>query len=83
MNAETSLLKKEYSESQKSLHKLLLFYFAFCHFRATPTAYGGSQAKGQIGAVATGYSHSHSHSNMRSQPHLQPTPHSSQQHQDP
>ena len=51
-----------------------LFYF-FCLFifsRATPPAYGGSQARGQIGAVAAGLRQSHS--NARSEPHLQPTP---------
>ena len=35
-------------------------------------AHGGSQARGQIGAVAAGLYHSHS--NARSEPHLQPTP---------
>ena len=30
-------------------------------FRAAPTAYGGSQARGRIGAVAAGLHHSHSH----------------------
>ena len=40
----------------------------FCLFRAaTPALYGGSQAKGQIGAVATALCHSHS--NVRSKPH--------------
>ena len=31
------------------------FFFFFCHFvfGATPVAYGGSQARGPIGAVAT------------------------------
>ena len=33
-------------------------------FRATPEAYGNSQARGQFGAVAA------SHSNPRSEPHL-------------
>ena len=37
-----------------------------------PAAYGGSQAKGLIRAVATGLRQSHS--NMGSEPHLQPTP---------
>ena len=37
-----------------------------------PAAYGGSQARGQIGAAAT--SLHHSHSNARSELHLQPTP---------
>ena len=47
------------------------FFFFPCLFRATPTAYGGSQTRGPIGAVATGLHHSHS--NVGSKPHLQPT----------
>ena len=46
--------------------------FVFLSFRATPTAYGGSQATGLIGAVASRLHHSHG--NARSEPHLQPTP---------
>ena len=38
-----------------------------------PAAYGGSQARGRIGAVAAGLRQSHS-SNTRSEPSLQPTP---------
>ena len=41
-------------------------------FRATPAAYGSSQAKGQTGASAAGLHHSHS--NTRSRPCLRPTP---------
>ena len=41
-------------------------------FRATPMAYGGSQARGQIGAVAARLHHSYSHSG--SELSLQPTP---------
>ena len=39
---------------------------------AAPTAYGSSQAGGQIGAAAAGSCHSHS--NVGPEPHLQPTP---------
>ena len=39
-----------------------------------PTAYGGSQARGWIGAIAAGLRHSHSHSNLGSKPYLQTTP---------
>ena len=39
---------------------------------AAPAAYGGSQARGRIGAVAAGLCQSHS--NEGSEPHLQPTP---------
>uniref|UniRef100_A0A8D1EMA3 ABC transporter domain-containing protein n=1 Tax=Sus scrofa TaxID=9823 RepID=A0A8D1EMA3_PIG len=46
-------------------------FFFFCLFRAIPMAYGGPQARGQIGAVASGLCHSHS--NAGSEPHLQLT----------
>ena len=39
---------------------------------AAPEAYGGSQARGRIGAVVTGLRQSHS--NAESEPRLQPTP---------
>ena len=44
------------------LHSLSLFFFflSFCLFRATPAAYGAygaSQARGPIGAVADGLHH--------------------------
>ena len=39
---------------------------------AAPAAYGGSQARGRIGAGATGLHQSHS--NVGSEPRLQPTP---------
>ena len=45
-----------------------------CLFRAIPVACGGSQARGLIGAVASGLCHSYSNSNARSKPRLQPTP---------
>ena len=48
----------------------LNYFFFFCPFRATPTAYGGSQARGPVGAVAA--SLRHSHSNAGSKPCLQP-----------
>ena len=56
------------------LHSALshLFVCAFVLFRATPVAYGNSQAKVQIGATA-GLRHSHSHSNVISEARLQPT----------
>ena len=49
----------------------ILFFFS-CLFRATAMAYGGSQARGLIRAVAAGLNHSHN--NARSKPHLRPTP---------
>ena len=36
------------------------FFFFFCLFRVTPAAYGGSQARGQIGVAAASLCHSHS-----------------------
>ena len=50
----------------------LFLFFLFAFSRATPAAYGGSQTRGLIGAVATGLDHSHS--NAGSEPCLQPTP---------
>ena len=49
-----------------------LFFLSFVLFRAAPAACGGSQARGLIGAVATGLRQSRS--NTRSEPHLRPTP---------
>ena len=50
----------------------LLLSFFLLLFRAAFAAYGGSQARGQIGATAAGLHHSHS--NARSELHLRPTP---------
>ena len=47
---------------------ICLFFF----FRATPMAYGVSQARHRIRTVATGLRHSHS--TTRYEPRLQPTP---------
>ena len=47
-------------------------FFVFYLFRATPAASGGSQARGRIGAVADGLSHSHS--NAGSEPRLRRAP---------
>ena len=63
---------------------MLHFFLFFCLFClvvvvvvvaiswAAPAAYGGSKARGPIGAVAT--SLHHSHSNVGSEPCLQPAP---------
>ena len=44
------------------------FFFFFVFSRAGPVAYGDSQARGLIRAVAAGLCQSHSH--MGSEPHL-------------
>jgi len=49
-----------------------LFFLSFVIFRATPLAYGGSQARDLIRAVAAGLHHSHS--NARSERRLRPIP---------
>ena len=51
---------------------------SFYLFRATPTAYGDSQARDQIEAVVT--SLYHSHSNARSEPQVCELHHNLQQH---
>ena len=48
------------------------FFGLFAFSRAALVAYGGSQARGRIGAVTAGLRQSHS--NVGSEPHLQPTP---------
>ena len=60
----------KFRNQRPALPPFLCFFFAFS--RATPLAYGGSQARGLIGAVAAGLCHSHS--NMGSEPRLRPTP---------
>ena len=51
---------------------LFLFFCLFAFSRAAGMAYGGSQARGRIGAVAA--SLHQNHSNVGSEPRLQPTP---------
>ena len=46
--------------------------FLFLLFRAAHAAYGSSQARGRIGAIAADLHYSHS--NAGSEPRLQPTP---------
>ena len=50
----------------------IIIVLSFCHYRGAFAAYGGSQARGLIGAVAA--SLRQSHSNVGSEPRLQPTP---------
>ena len=49
-----------------------LFVDLLIYFRSAPAAYGGSQARGPIGTVASALHHSHS--NSGSKLCLQPTP---------
>ena len=59
-------------EKVTQLIKMIFFFFVFLLFLlAAPSAYGGSQARGPIGAVANGPGQSHS--NAGSKPRLQPT----------
>ena len=51
---------------------IIIIFLFFGLFRAALMAYGSSQARGQIRAVAAGLRHSYS--NPRSKPRLQPTP---------
>ena len=47
---------------QKTILPELEFRLLFCLLRAAPASYGGSQARGLMGAVAAGLRHSHSQS---------------------
>ena len=83
-NMVTTTVTVEINEKRIKYHQF--FVFCFCLFVffvvvvvvvvaiswAAPAAYGGSQARGRIGAVATGLRQSHS--NAGSEPRLQPTP---------
>jgi len=57
---------------QLELNALFIYFYLFVFSRAAPAAYGGSQLRGPIGAVAAGLHQSHS--NSGSELHLQPTP---------
>ena len=50
----------------------ILFFYLFAFSRAALSAYGDSQARGRIEAIAAGLHQSHS--NLGSRPHLRPTP---------
>ena len=53
-----------------SYFSIFIYVFIFLLFRAAPEPYGGSQARGHLGATVAGLWHSHSHSNTRSELHL-------------
>ena len=65
------VVRRKLTEHCKSTIIVKNFFF-FCYFRAVPVAYRGSQARGQIGAVAAGLPHSHS--NAGPQPRLRAAP---------
>ena len=69
-----SLIGIQYNLILIYVNEDLLFFnfYVFCLFRATPAACWGSQARGWIGAVATG--RCQSHSNLGLALRLQPTP---------
>ena len=55
--------------------QVLLFCVCVSFSRATPMAYGGSQPRGLIGAVASGLHHSHGNSGSltnRARPGMEP-----------
>ena len=58
-------------KAQRGSH-LFIYLFIYCLFRAMPMAYGGSQARGQIGAIADSLRQNHSH--VRPEPRLRPAP---------
>ena len=77
MAAESFYIPINSSQLLTFLHVLanicyFLLSFFFCLFRALPVAYGSSQARGLIRAVAAGLRHSHS--KARSELCLGPTP---------
>ena len=58
-----SIKQKEEKQMVLNIHYfafkyLFIYLFIYLLFRAAPVAYGGSQARGPVGAVATGLRHS-------------------------
>ena len=68
LEEEAALWDRSCGNSRAVIMCVCLFTFP----RAAPMANGDSQARGLIGAVATGLHHSHS--DAGSKQHLQPTP---------
>jgi len=68
---KTAISRIAYSASTMR-RKLFFFFFFSAFFRATLVAYGGFQARGQIGPTAASLHHSCSH--VGSKLHLRPTP---------
>ena len=69
------LVKSQSLEEYLIHNKHFIIYLFICLFafsRATPAAYGASQARSPIGAIATGLRQSHS--NTGSEPRPRPTP---------
>ena len=71
VHAEPSL-KTLFPTGLAQLTYLFIFFVFLLFLWAALAAYGGSQARGRIGAVATGLRQSHS--NAGSEPRLRPTP---------
>ena len=67
---EAKLLSSAFRGSAAGCFRFFIFWLLF--FRAAPTAYRGSQARGPIGATAASLCHSHSY--WGSKPHLLPAP---------
>ena len=59
-------------EKSKNNFYFIYLFCLFVLFKAASAAYGGSQAKGRMGAAAAGLHQSHS--NTGSEPYLRPTP---------
>ena len=47
-------------QSKQLIIKIIIIVIFYLFFRAAPTAYGNSQARSRIGAIAASHSHSHS-----------------------
>ena len=58
-------------KKKKNNNNTNLIIFLSFFFRAASAAFGDSQARGRVGAVAANLRHSHS--NEKSEPRLQPT----------
>ena len=72
MHVDFSVSQENRNQHLRIENRRDFFFSLFAFSRAAPAVYGGSQARGQIGAVATGLHQSHR--NTGSELRLQPTP---------
>ena len=75
IKSRTNEAEEQISVLEDKVVEIIFFFFFFCLFTIfwfTPAAYGGSQARGLIGAAAASLCQSHSY--VGSEPRLRPTP---------
>ena len=65
---------QEMSAEEEICASYFIYFLFFLLFRSAPESYGGSQAWGQVGAVAAGLGQSHSNTRPTPQLTVKPDP---------